>query len=613
MKAVIFNSGLGKRMGALTEDKHKSMVRLPNDEAIFERQLRLLHECGIEEFVVTVGPFKEQLIEASRAPHLRHCHFTFVENPLYDKTNYIYSMYLAREYFTGDLLMLHGDLVFNKRLAWDILHSKIPSLGCVNRDKPLPEKDFKARVADGRIHEVSIHIFDENCFAFQPFYKLSADTAAAWVAQVEAFIEAGENQCYAENAFNEILPRLDVQAFGYESYFIDEVDNEDDLRRVSGEIRRFDFAEQETHVSFDDLNGVVRQYGLQKPLVVCGSVFHAVKERLAFDYVRFDGFHPNPMYDEVYRAAEVFRENGCDSLISIGGGSAIDVAKGVKMLGCEAYKHIAVPTTAGTGSESTRFSVVYRDGEKQSLTHDKLFPDVAILDGRLLDSLPDYYKKTALLDALCHGIESLWSVNADEGSQEYAAYAIQSILARYKNYLSGDKAAAQSVMKAANVAGQAINVSQTTAGHAMSYKITSTLGAAHGHAVALCLPKVWRYIAAHTDQCIDPRGEGHLKLTLRLLNNLFNVADTEEAVGKFEGIFNELGMEHLQCTDEATLQQLAASVNPQRLGNNPVPLPYDVLLEMYRGILQGDSAAIPTAQQEYRNGETVSHSEIHRD
>ena len=158
MKAVIFNSGLGKRMGALTEDKHKSMVRLQNDEAIFERQLRLLHECGITEFVVTVGPFKEQLIEASQAPHLRGCRFTFVENPIYDKTNYIYSMYLSREYLTGDLLLLHGDLVFNKRLAWEILHSDIPSLGCVNRDKPLPEKDFKARVVDGRIHEVSIHI-----------------------------------------------------------------------------------------------------------------------------------------------------------------------------------------------------------------------------------------------------------------------------------------------------------------------------------------------------------------------------------------------------------------------------------------------------------------------
>lgn len=586
MKAVIFNSGLGKRMGQLTEHNHKSMVRLQNDEAIFERQLRLLHECGINEFVVTVGPFKERLIEGSRAPHLRGCQFTFVENPIYDKTNYIYSMYLAREYLTGDLLMLHGDLVFNKRLAQDIIESEIPSLGCVNQSKALPEKDFKARVIDGNIYEVSINIFDENCFAFQPFYKLNANTAAAWVRQVEKFIAAGENQCYAENALNEILPQLAVKAFGYEGYFIDEVDNEADLKRVSGEIRRFDFAEQElrTH-GLDDLNGVVKKYELQKPLLVCGSLFDAVKNRFDFDYVRFASFSPNPTYGQVCSAAEIFRANGCDSLISIGGGSAIDVAKGVKMLGCEAYKHIAIPTTAGTGSESTRFSVVYRDGEKQSLTHDKLFPDVAILDGALLDSLPAYHKKAALLDALCHGIESLWSVNSDEQSRDYAESAVRKILANYKAYLSGDKAAARKIMLAANLAGHAINISQTTAGHAMSYKITSLLGAAHGHAVALCIPAVWRYAANHTDECIDPRGKGHLIAVLNLLNDIFEAADTEEAVKKFEAIFDELGMEHIRCDDEATLETLAGAVNPQRLGNNPVPLRYDVLLTLYRRIL----------------------------
>ena len=112
MKAVIFNSGLGKRMGELAESCHPSMVRLQSGETIFERQLRLLHECGINEFVVTVGSFKEQLIEASKAPHLAGCKFTFVENPIDNKTNTVYSMYLAREYITGDILILHdsGDI-----------------------------------------------------------------------------------------------------------------------------------------------------------------------------------------------------------------------------------------------------------------------------------------------------------------------------------------------------------------------------------------------------------------------------------------------------------------------------------------------------------------------
>lgn len=588
MKAVIFNSGLGRRMGDLTRDKHKSMVQLQNGETIFERQLRLLRECNIREFIVTVGPFQEQLIEASKAPHLRDCQFTFVENRLYDKTNYIYSMYLARKFIVDEndeVLLLHGDLVFDAQLVWDIIYSDIPSMGCVDFHTERPEKDFKARVIDGKIREVSVNIFDGDCFAFQPLYKLSAETAAAWVAQVEKFIEAGEDQCYAENALNEILPQCDVKCFEYGNGFIQEVDTEEDLRRVSDEIRRFDFAEQETYYNLDFLVGVVLQYRLKKPLLVCGSVFDSVKKRLDFDYVRFDGFHSNPTYDEVCRAAEIFNQNGCDSLISIGGGSAIDVAKGVKMLGCHAYKHVAVPTTAGTGSESTRFSVVYRDGEKQSLTHDKLFPDVAILDEELLDSLPEYHKKAALLDAFCHAIESVWSVNADGRSRAYAARALFALLDDYKSYLAGDRAAAKNILKAANNAGQAINFAQTTAGHAMSYKLTSMHGIAHGHAVALCLPAVWRYIAAHTDQCVESLKKSELKEALNLLNMIFNVDSAEKAIRSFEAIVDGMGLEPVSCTDEATLQELAASVNPQRLGNNPVPLSYEVLLEMYREIL----------------------------
>ena len=120
MKAVIYNSGLGKRMGELTKNCHKSMVKLNNGETIFERQIRLLSECGIKNFLVTTGPFEEQLIEVSKK--FSHLHFTFVRNPIYDKTNYIYSMYLARQYFDDDVITLHGDLVFNKKLIEDILY-----------------------------------------------------------------------------------------------------------------------------------------------------------------------------------------------------------------------------------------------------------------------------------------------------------------------------------------------------------------------------------------------------------------------------------------------------------------------------------------------------------
>lgn len=241
MKAVIFNSGLGNRMGEFTKTHHKSMAHLKDDETIFHRQIRLLSAEGIQDFIVTTGPFEEQLkAVAADFPHLN---FTFVRNDIYDKTNYIYSMYLAREYMDDDLVFLHGDLVFNRKLIHDVLNCGDANVGTVNFTKELPEKDFKARVHDGKILEVSINIFDEDCFAFQPLYKLDKATVSAWVGKVVEFIQKGEDKCYADNALNEIFPALNVRAFSYEDYYIDEIDNMDDHARVIADIIPFDKAD----------------------------------------------------------------------------------------------------------------------------------------------------------------------------------------------------------------------------------------------------------------------------------------------------------------------------------------------------------------------------------
>lgn len=241
MKAVIFNSGLGNRMGDFTKNNHKSMARLKNDETIFHRQIRLLSAEGITDFIVTTGPFEDQLkSEASDFPNLN---FTFVRNDIFDKTNYIYSMYLAREHMNDDIVFLHGDLVFNRKLVHDVLTSREKNTATVNFKKALPEKDFKGRVKDGKVVEVSIKIFDEDCFAFQPFYKMEKATASAWIGKVVEFIHKGEDKCYAENALNEIFPALNVRAFSYENYYIDEIDNLEDYERVTAEILPFDEAD----------------------------------------------------------------------------------------------------------------------------------------------------------------------------------------------------------------------------------------------------------------------------------------------------------------------------------------------------------------------------------
>lgn len=152
-------------------------------------------------------------------------------------------MYLAREHMNDDMLFFHGDLVFNRKLVRDVLACSDPNTATVNFAKALPEKDFKGRVRDGKVLEVSIKIFDEDCFAFQPFYKLDKATTSAWIGKVVEFIHKGEDKCYAENALNEIFPALNVRAFSYDGYYIDEIDNLDDYARVTREILAFDEAD----------------------------------------------------------------------------------------------------------------------------------------------------------------------------------------------------------------------------------------------------------------------------------------------------------------------------------------------------------------------------------
>ncbi len=599
MKAVIFNSGLGKRMGKYTECGHKSMVRINSGESIFERQLRLLSLCGITEFVVTVGPFKEQLMDAAKAPHLSHCSFTFVENPVYDSTNYIYSMYLAREHMDDDVLLLHGDLVFDRALPEAVLACKDTDCAAVNRSKSLPEKDFKARIKNGCVQEVSIKIFDEDCFAFQPMYKLSRATVGAWLAKVCEFVERGETGVYAENAMNEIFPTLNVKEFSCEDYYIDEIDCPEDLERVSAEIRPFDFREQPVYrgSSLAAITDIIAQHHAEKPLVVCDAAFEhlsvagELKDTLK-NAVYFSDFTPNPRYEDVVRGVELMRAKQCDIIIAVGGGSAIDTAKVIKLFSADepadnylACAHrfspvplAAVPTTAGTGSESTRFAVIYYNGVKQSVTHDSILPDYAVLDCSLLATLPLGQKKATLLDALCQAIESMWSVNANADSTELAMNAICLIDANYAEYLDGDEKAAAKISEAANLAGRAINITQTTAAHAMSYKITSLFGIPHGAAVALCLPEVWKFIANHTSRCGDRRGKPHLDAVLIAL---------ELYLGGLEGfmeIYDSLDMPAPPACSDEQLELMTASVNPERLGNNPVTPDADELREMYKAI-----------------------------
>ena len=314
-----------------------------------------------------------------------------------------------------------------------------------------------------------------------------------------------------------------------------------------------------------------------------------------FGHVEFSEFTSNPLYEQVCRGVELFHQEGCEMIVAVGGGSTIDVAKCIKLFckmdGNTNYLQqdkfdsgivlIAVPTTAGTGSESTRHAVIYYDGEKQSISHESIIPNYAVLEPSVLATLPSYQKKCTMLDALCQSIESWWSVNSNEESIDYSQKAIAGIIGCWKDYIFDNTAsAAEKVMEAANYAGRAINITATTAAHAMSYKITSLYNLPHGHAVAICLPEVWEYMLDHTSLCSDMRGERYLKKTLDKIERKISLYD-------FKNMLFEMDMSFPKANDkESELDLLTRSVNPERLKNNPVALSSDVLKDMYRRIVK---------------------------
>lgn len=600
MKALIYNSGLGKRMGELTAHCHKSMVKLQNGETIFERQIRILQECGIRDVVVTTGPFKEQLEQVTKQPRFSNMHFTLVENSVYDQTNYIYSMYLAKEHINDDMILLHGDLVFNKELLKKVLASNEANLITINRQKTLPEKDFKGRIKDGKLQEVSINIFDDNCFALQPMYKLDRETLSKWVQKTVEFVESGNTKVYAENAFNEILPTLDVKEFSYENDYIDEIDNPDDLKRVSSEIRSFDFREQPIYDGLESLKKILDEVNPTKIMVVSDKVMFdkwplkSLLDNLGVDYTFFCDYESNPQFNDIVKGIKMLKDEKCDFIISLGGGSSIDTAKVMKLYSVLDYqkgvtndykynpiKHLAIPTTAGTGSESTRYAVCYYEGKKQSVTHDSIVPDYVILEPELLMGLPLYQKKATILDALAQSIESYWSVNSTDESKEYSKRSIKSILNELEGYINDNNLEITAKMlHASNLAGKAINITQTTAAHAMSYKLTSLYGIAHGHAVALTLPYVWEYMINNTDKCIDPRGKDYLNDAFNELANIFECNSPQMCCNKLKEVFNNFDLPIPESTNEE-LDMLTSSVNPDRLRNNPVELDKQTITDIY--------------------------------
>lgn len=234
MKALILNSGMGTRMGVLSSEHPKCMTEISPTETILSRQLKQIEAAGIQEVVMTTGSFAEVLEQYCQALHTK-LRFTFVQNPLYRETNYIYSIYCAREYLRDDILLMHGDLVFENAVLDQALAAE-RSCMAVSSTSPLPEKDFKAVIRDGRIEKVGIEFFD-SAMAAQPLYHLKQADWSVWLEKIIAFCETDQRKCYAENALNQVSDACALYPLDVKDALCAEVDTPEDLEKVSAALK----------------------------------------------------------------------------------------------------------------------------------------------------------------------------------------------------------------------------------------------------------------------------------------------------------------------------------------------------------------------------------------
>ncbi|RUM37037.1 MAG: alcohol dehydrogenase, partial [Desulfobulbus sp.] len=231
------------------------------------------------------------------------------------------------------------------------------------------------------------------------------------------------------------------------------------------------------------------------------------------DFIIYDQIDPEPGLRLADKGAEIAKENGCDCVIGIGGGSAMDVAKAISILltnGGRAVDYlglgkiskpgvpkIMVPTSAGTGAEVTFTAVFINEetGSKGGMNGDPLYPDVAILDPELTMSLPPQVTATTGIDALTHALEAYTSIQAHPISEMYSIKAITLIAANIRAaYADGRNIQArENMLLGSLLGGKALAIAGVGLVHAMAYPLGGMFGIAHGLANAVLLPFVTRY------------------------------------------------------------------------------------------------------------------------
>lgn len=345
--------------------------------------------------------------------------------------------------------------------------------------------------------------------------------------------------------------------------------------------------------TFGLLKDILKQY--ERPVVIVAP--HLIGSELITGITEegsipvFGNISPNPDVTEVNECSRLIRESNGDLIVAIGGGSVIDLAKAASITaedvsiyldGGQAVPKktiplVAIPTTAGTGSEVTNVAVLTdrEKGIKIPVVSDAFYPMIALVDPELTVTMPSYVTACSGIDVLSHAVEGYWSRNHNPVCDELALHAIKIVLEYLpKAYLNPDNLLYREQMAEASLfAGMAFNIPKTTSSHACSFPLTNVYHIPHGEACGLTLDYFIR---------INGSADRVKKLAERLgFDNPDELADSVLSLKKTVGLRTDL--KDLKLTKEDKDYLVQNSHHPNLL-NNPIEITDDILYDLYSSL-----------------------------
>ena len=346
--------------------------------------------------------------------------------------------------------------------------------------------------------------------------------------------------------------------------------------------------------AFSRLDEVLRKFDAERCVIVCGRHFAAQAEKLMAENISIAGVYSqveqNPQLSGAVEAARIAQDLVADTIIGIGGGSAIDTAKfaaaialgdqdpvdyftGLNPFPRKRLNVITIPTTAGTGAEVTRTAVMSCGEEKRTINDPAFMPKAAIVDPTLSAGMPPRTTVITGLDALAHALEGYWSKNHQPISDLMAVEAVRLILANLEQaYRHGDDLEARECMAyASTLGGLSFAVPKTAGAHACSYPLTEDYHLPHGEAVAFTLDSFVRINADERLELLCSR------VGLKNSGELVERIAAFKAMGGLRTRLSELGQVDLDrlCHDCA---------EHPLMKNNPVPMDEARLRELFEAL-----------------------------